>query len=86
MCLGAPGRIVDTFRNGAVRMGRVDFSGVVKDACLEYVPDAGPGEYVFVHLGYAINRLDEEEALQTIGLLREMEAAALAEADPACGA
>jgi len=79
MCLGAPGRIVETFRGeSGIRMGRVDFSGVVKDSCLEYVPDAVTGDYVFVHLGFAINRLEEGEALEAIALLGEMEAAATA--------
>ena len=82
MCLGVPGRIVEIFRNeSGARMGRVDFSGVVKDSCLEYVPDATAGDYVFVHLGFAINRIDAEEALQAVSLLNEMEAAAAA-ADP----
>ena len=82
MCLGIPGRIVEIFRNDrGARMGRVDFSGVVKDSCLEFVPDAAAGDYVFVHLGFAINRIDAEEALQTVSLLNEMEAAAAA-ADP----
>lgn len=77
MCLGAPGRIIETFRTGGgVAMGRVEFSGVVEDVCLEYLPDAVEGEYVFVHLGFATARLDEAEALRSIALLEEMAAAA----------
>jgi len=78
MCLGLPGRVAETFTNGTgVAMGRVSFSGVVKDVCLAYVPEAAVGDYVFVHLGFAINRLDEEDALETMALFEEIEAAAV---------
>jgi len=86
MCLGVPGRIVEIFRSDSgARMGRVDFSGVVKDSCLEYVPDAAAGDYVFVHVGFAINRLEEPEALETMALLRDMEGAAAANQPPGTG-
>jgi hydrogenase expression/formation protein HypC len=73
-------------------MGKVDFGGVRKEACLEYLPAVGLGDYVIVHVGFAISKLDEEEALRTIELLRmldpeglEMELGAIAEASPPAG-
>ena len=61
------------------RMGKVDFSGIVKDVHLAYVPEAKVGDYVIVHVGFAISILDEKEAQQVFGYLREMEALAEAE-------
>lgn len=76
MCLGAPGTIIETFAGATgVRMGRIGFAGVVRDACLEYVPDAAVGDYVFVHTGFAVSRLDEREAQRLIDLLGEIESA-----------
>jgi len=57
-----------------MRMGKVDFGGVVKDACLAYVPEAEVGDYVIIHVGFAISRLDEDEALRTLELFREIDA------------
>jgi hydrogenase expression/formation protein HypC len=73
MCLAIPGRIVEITEEGELmRMGRVDFGGVVRDICLTYVPDAQVDDYVIVHTGFAISRLDEEEARETLRLLAEM--------------
>jgi hydrogenase expression/formation protein HypC len=72
MCLGVPGRIVETFVEHGVRMGRVDFGGITKQACLEHVGDAGPGDYVLVHVGFALARLDEAEARRVFELLDGM--------------
>jgi hydrogenase expression/formation protein HypC len=71
MCLGVPGRIIDVYEIAGLRMGRVDFGGVVKEACLEYVPDARVGEYTVIHVGFAIGRLDEAEAQRTLAFLEE---------------
>lgn len=71
MCLGVPGKIVETYEVAGLRMGRVDFGGVVKEACLEYVPEARVGEYTVIHVGFAIGRLDEAEALRTLRFLEE---------------
>jgi len=71
MCLGVPGRIVETYEVAGLRMGRVDFGGVVKEACLEYVPEARVGEYTVIHVGFAIGRLDEAEALRNLKFLEE---------------
>jgi hydrogenase expression/formation protein HypC len=72
MCLGIPGKVVETYREHDVLMGKVDFGGVSKRVCLEHVPDVLPGDYVLVHVGFALSRLDEEEAGQVFAFLREM--------------
>ena len=72
MCLGIPGKVVETYREHDVLMGKVDFSGVSKRVCLEHVPDVGPGDYVLVHVGFALSRLDEAEAGRVFALLREL--------------
>jgi hydrogenase expression/formation protein HypC len=81
MCLGVPGRILEIYDAHRLRMGKVDFGGVVREACLEYVPEAVIGEYVVVHVGFAISRLSEKEAQETLELLREIGEHA-GEADP----
>lgn len=72
MCLGIPGKIVEIYQVGGLRMGRVDFGGVIKEACLEYVPDAQVGDYTVIHVGFAISRLSEADAQDTLALLREV--------------
>ena len=72
MCLGVPGKITEIFEMEGLKMGKVDFGGVVREACLEYVPEAQPGEYVVVHVGFAISLLSEEEAQETLEMLREI--------------
>jgi hydrogenase expression/formation protein HypC len=72
MCLAVPGRIVSIAEgDDLLRMGRVDFEGLVKEVSLATVPDAGIGDYVIVHVGFAISKLNEEEALKTLALIRE---------------
>ena len=72
MCLGVPGKILSIEPNAmGLTMGKVSFGGVAKEVCLAYVPEAGVGDYVIVHAGYAIQRLDPEEALETLELLRQ---------------
>jgi hydrogenase expression/formation protein HypC len=74
MCLGVPGKITEIYTKDNLRMGRVDFGGVMREACLEYVPEVEVGEYVVVHVGFAISQLSEEEALETLKMLREISA------------
>jgi hydrogenase expression/formation protein HypC len=71
MCLGIPGRIIETDDGGLMRMGKVDFGGVTREVCLAYVPEAQVGDYVIVHVGFAISQLDEDEARETFDLLVE---------------
>jgi hydrogenase expression/formation protein HypC len=70
MCLGIPGKVVEIRDDGPLRMARVDFGGVRKEACLAYVPEVQLGEYVIIHVGFAISVVDEEEALRTLEMLR----------------
>ena len=72
MCLGIPGKVIDTYREHDVLMGRVEFGGIVKRACLEHVPDVQPGEYVLVHVGFALSRIDAAEAARIFALLAEL--------------
>ncbi len=72
MCLGIPGRIVKVDDAAPMRMGKVDFGGITREVCLVYVPEAALGDYVIVHVGFAISRLDEAEAQETLQLLVEM--------------
>ena len=72
MCLGIPGKVVKTFREHDVLMGKVDFSGVLKQVCLEHVPDVQIGQYVLVHVGFALSRIDEAEAARVFEFLDQM--------------
>ncbi len=73
MCLAIPGKVVEIDRSTSPVMGKVDFSGVRKAVCLEWIPDLKVGDYVIVHVGFAISRLDEAEALETLRLIRQIE-------------
>lgn len=73
MCLAIPGKVVETFAQNGMHMARVQFGGVVREACLEYVPDTRVGEYVLVHVGFAISRVDEDEAHRTYAALAELD-------------
>jgi hydrogenase expression/formation protein HypC len=74
MCLGIPGQITKTWTDpeSGMPMARVDFGGVGKEVCLALEPEAQVDEYVLVHVGFAISRIDEEEAKQTLELLTQM--------------
>ncbi|MEU4689888.1 HypC/HybG/HupF family hydrogenase formation chaperone [Actinoplanes sp. NPDC023714] len=72
MCLGIPGLVTDVADEDGLRMGTVDFGGVRKRVCLAYTPQAGPGDYVIVHVGFAISVVDAAEARRTLQVLRAM--------------
>ena len=72
MCLGIPGKVVETYRENDVLMGKVDFGGVSKRVCLEHVPEAQPSDYVLVHVGFALSRIDEAEAGRVFAFLEGM--------------
>lgn len=73
MCLGVPGRVVHVEPNElGMTMGKVDFGGISKEVCLAYVPEVQPGEYVVVHVGFAISRIGEAEAKEVFRTLRSM--------------
>jgi len=72
MCLGVPGKIIEMYESGGLSMGKIDFGGVVREACLAYVPEAQLGDYTIIHVGFAISLLSEQEAQETLELLRDI--------------
>ncbi len=72
MCLGVPGKIVEIYERGGLKMAKVDFGGVFREACLDYVPDAKAGEYCIIHVGFAISVVSESEAMETLDLLKQI--------------
>ncbi len=73
MCLGVPGKIIEIYQKDTLTMGKVDFGGVVREACFETLPEAKVGEYAIIHVGFAISLLSESEANETLALLKEMD-------------
>jgi len=72
MCLAIPGKVISVEQNNGLRSARIQFGGIVRQASLDFVPEAQVGDYVMVHVGYAISRVDAEEAERTYQLLEEM--------------
>ncbi len=72
MCLAIPGKILDAEQIGENRVGRVQFGGITRQAYLDWVPEAQPGDFVMVHVGFAISRVDEAEARRTYEILEQM--------------
>ncbi len=73
MCLGIPGRVLEVTRERELLIGKVDFGGICRRICLEHVPETKPGEYVLVHVGFALARIDEAEAKRIFALLEGTE-------------
>jgi hydrogenase expression/formation protein HypC len=74
MCLGVPGKVVEIQENEiGMTMGKVNFAGITKEVCLAYVPDVKIGEYVVVHVGFAISKVDEAEAMEVFEYLKAMD-------------
>ncbi len=73
MCLAIPGKIVSIEENSSPKIAKVSFGGALRDICIDWVPDVKPGEYVLVHVGFALNKIDEEEANETLKLLNDIE-------------
>lgn len=72
MCLAVPGKIIEIYENNGLLMGKIDFGGVIREACLSYVPEAKIGDYGLIHVGFVLNLISEKEALETLELLREI--------------
>ncbi len=72
MCLGVPGKITEIYEANGLKMGKIDFGGVTREACLAYIPDVEVGEYCIIHVGFAISKLSEAEAMETLQLLQEI--------------
>ncbi len=73
MCLGIPGKIIDIYTQNDLLMGKIDFGGVTREACLTYVPEAKIGDYAVVHVGFALNLLDEADAQETLKTFYEID-------------
>ncbi len=73
MCLAIPGKVTEIDRSATPVMGKVSFNGITRRVCLEWLPDLQVGEYVIVHVGFAISKLDEQEALETLNLIAQMD-------------
>jgi hydrogenase expression/formation protein HypC len=74
MCLAVPGKIISMYTSGTLNMARIDFGGVTREACIEAIPEAKIGDWTIIHAGFALNLLSEEEAQETLTLLRELAA------------
>lgn len=72
MCLAVPGRVDAIYEEQGTRMGRVDFGGVIKDVCLAYLPEIAVGDYTIVHVGFAISKIDEASAKETLKTFEEL--------------
>jgi hydrogenase expression/formation protein HypC len=72
MCLGVPGKVTEIYETGGMHMCKVDFGGVIREACLQALPEAKLGDYVIVHAGFALNILSEQEAQETLDVLTEL--------------
>ncbi|OGO34662.1 MAG: hydrogenase assembly protein HypC [Chloroflexi bacterium RBG_16_54_18] len=72
MCLGIPGKITEIYETNGLQMGKIDFGGVVREACLQYVPEAKIGDYTLIHVGFALNIISEEDAMETLEILRSI--------------
>jgi hydrogenase expression/formation protein HypC len=72
MCLAVPGQVQEVYEANGTRMGKVNFGGVIKEVCLAYVPEIELGDYTIVHVGFAISKIDEESALETLRMFEEM--------------
>lgn len=72
MCLAIPGQVQQIYEAHGTRMGKVNFGGVVKDVCLAYLPEIQVGDYTIVHVGFAINKIDEQAALETLRVFEQL--------------
>ncbi len=72
MCLGIPGKITEIYEKDSLKMAKIDFGGIIKEACLAYTPEAKVGNYALIHVGFAISLMDEEEAQETLKLIKEV--------------
>ena len=72
MCLGIPGKIIEIYQKDSLQMAKIDFGGIVKEVCLAYTPEAEVGNYALIHVGFAISLMDEEEARETLKLIKEV--------------
>ena len=73
MCLAIPGKVIEIYETSGMKMARVDFGGVIKEACMEYLPEVKLGDYTIIHVGFGLSILDEKEAFETMDLLKQID-------------
>ena len=73
MCLAIPGKVIEIYATKGMKMARVDFGGVIKEACMEYLPEVKLGDYTIIHVGFGLSILYEQEALETMDLLKQID-------------
>jgi hydrogenase expression/formation protein HypC len=74
MCLAIPGKVTELYETNGMKMAKIDFGGVVKEACMEYLPEIKIGDYTIIHVGFGLSILDEQEAMETMELLKQIDA------------
>jgi hydrogenase expression/formation protein HypC len=72
MCLAVPGKIVEIHEKDGLKMAKVDYGGIFRETCLDYVPEAEVGDYCVIHVGFAISLMNEKEALETLEMLKQI--------------
>jgi hydrogenase expression/formation protein HypC len=82
MCLGIPGEIIEVREDDGLRIGKVRFAGISREVCLDYVPDAALGDFVVVHVGFAISKIDAEEAARSYRILEDLGATSEVTSEP----
>ena len=82
MCLGIPGKVLEIDERDSLPMGKVEFGGIVKEVCLAYVPEVQVGQYVLVHVGFALSRIDEEQAQEIFSYIQQLDEVAELQDDP----
>ena len=73
MCLATPAKVIELYETNGLKMAKVDFGGVIKEACMEYLPEIKLGDYTIIHVGFGLSILDEQEALETLELLKQID-------------
>jgi hydrogenase expression/formation protein HypC len=74
MCLGIPGKVIELYESNSMKMAKVDFGGAIKEACMEYLPEIKLGDYTIIHVGFGISILNENEAAETMEMLKQISA------------
>ena len=74
MCLAIPAKVIELYKSNGLKMAKVDFGGVIKEACMEYLPEVKVGDYTIIHVGFGLSILDEKEAFETMDLLKQIDA------------
>jgi len=72
VCLGIPGKVIELYESNGMRMAKIDFSGVIKEACMEYLPEIEVGDFTLIHVGFGLSIIDETEALETMALFNQI--------------